>query len=70
MFEVLSQHPLNKEREQKGLPTANIVLLRGCGSRLSNKMGIFSYLEVQSFKDLHGLNGCMIAPTAIINGLG
>lgn len=35
IHQVLSQHPLNLEREKNGLPPANIVLLRGCGSRLS-----------------------------------
>jgi 2,3-bisphosphoglycerate-independent phosphoglycerate mutase len=31
MFEVLSKHPINLEREKNGLPTANIILMRGCG---------------------------------------
>jgi len=58
--EKLSQHQVNIEREQKGLATANIVLLRGCGSRL----------KVTPFQKKHGLKGFLIAPTAIINGLG
>lgn len=60
IFNVLKENPLNKARELKGLLPANIILLRGCGSRLT----------VKSFKELHGMNGFMIAPTAIINGIG
>jgi 2,3-bisphosphoglycerate-independent phosphoglycerate mutase len=32
--ERLSTHPLNIERAKKGLPVANVVLLRGCGARI------------------------------------
>jgi len=60
IFQSLKEHPLNKQREKEGLLPANIVLLRGCGSRL----------KVKSFKEVQGFNGFMIAPTAIINGIG
>ena len=60
IFEILNENTINLEREKKGLLPANIILLRGCGSRL----------KVKSFKETHGFNGFMIAPTAIINGLG
>lgn len=60
IHEVLSQHPINKQREQQGLPPANIVLLRGCGAKL----------RVPSFQQKHGLRAFFIAPTAIIAGLG
>lgn len=60
IFHRLSEHPINKQREKEGKLPANIILLRGCGSRL----------KVKSFKEVHGFNGFMIAPTAIINGLG
>jgi len=60
IYDKLSQHPLNLEREKQGLRTGNIVLLRGCGSRL----------KVDDFEKVHGLKAFMIAPTAIINGLG
>ena len=60
IFDILSNHPLNKARVEQGLLPANIILLRGCGSRLT----------VKSFQETHGFNGFMIAPTAIINGLG
>jgi len=58
--ERLKTHALNTERTKRGLPIANIVLLRGCGSRI----------KVPSFFELHNLNAFMIAPTAIIAGLG
>ena len=71
---VLSKHPINIEREKKGLRTGNIVLLRGCGSRLSTTLlkihPLSFFLEVDSFEKVHGLKGFMIAPTAIISGLG
>lgn len=60
IFEELTAHPINKERVAKGLSPANIILLRGCGSRL----------DITPFDKLHGLKSFMIAPTAIINGLG
>jgi len=60
LHERLKTHPLNIERATRGLPIANIVLLRGCGSRI----------KVPSFYELHNLNAFMIAPTAIIAGLG
>ncbi|GAB4817188.1 hypothetical protein N2152v2_004234 [Parachlorella kessleri] len=53
-------HPVNKQRVAEGKPPANIVLLRGCGSRLA----------VQPFLERHGLRACMVAPTKIIAGLG
>jgi len=58
----LSSHPLIKERAAKGLPIANIVLFRGAGARI----------DVPSFESKHELSGkaCMVAPTAIIAGLG
>lgn len=31
IHKMLSKHPINIERQNKNLPTANIVLLRGCG---------------------------------------
>nr|CCA14169.1 2 putative [Albugo laibachii Nc14] len=58
--ERLSTHPLNIERVRKGLPPANVVLLRGPGERI----------DVPTFEDTHGLKSFMIAPTCIIAGLG
>ncbi len=39
--EILSKHPIHVEREKKGLLPGNIVLLRGCGSRLSKQSKTF-----------------------------
>ncbi|CAL5223026.1 g5481 [Coccomyxa viridis] len=60
MCRILKQHPLNDDRAKAGKPVANIVLLRGCGSRI----------RVETFKHRHGMRACMIAPTKIIAGLG
>ncbi|KAL4460293.1 hypothetical protein ABPG74_000044 [Tetrahymena malaccensis] len=60
IHEKLTQHELNVKRKAQNLPTANIILLRGAGMRL----------QVDEFEKQHGLKGFMIAPTAIINGLG
>lgn len=55
---VLEAHPINAERRSAGQPPANVVLLRGCGSRIA----------VPSFAQLHGMAGCLVAPTKIIAG--
>jgi 2,3-diphosphopglycerate-independent phosphoglycerate mutase len=56
----LATHPLNVERIASGLPAANVVLLRGAGA----------CLDAPSFADMHGMRAFMVAPTAIIGGLG
>lgn len=33
-IEILDQHPVNKAREERGLPKANVILVRDAGSRL------------------------------------
>ena len=57
---ALEDHPINKERKAQGKEVANVILLRGPGMRLN----------VQPFSERHGLRTFMIAPTAIIAGLG
>ncbi|KAG2498895.1 hypothetical protein HYH03_003086 [Edaphochlamys debaryana] len=57
---VLRDHPINKERAAAGLAIANVVLLRGCGSRI----------RVPPFAEKHGMKPCLVAPTKIIEGLG
>eukprot|EP00884_Botryococcus_braunii_P022159 jgi/Botrbrau1/8627/Bobra.0196s0021.2 len=57
---ILREHPVNKERRLQNKPLANIVLLRGCGTRVA----------LASFEEAHGLRACMVAPTRIIAGLG
>ena len=56
----MRNHPINVERKSKGLPYTNFVTLRGCGQRL----------DVPSFEEKYGLKPFMIAPTAIIRGVG
>ncbi len=59
-YEKLKVHPINIERQKQGKNMANCILLRGCGVRI----------EVPTFQELHKWKGFMIAPTAIIAGLG
>ncbi len=44
--EILSAHPVNLERERRGLPKANILLLRDAGARLP---------RMKPFAELHGV---------------
>ncbi len=60
MQKVLEGHSVNAERIAQGLNPANVVLLRGCGSRI----------KVASFQELHGMKACLVAPTKIIAGGG
>lgn len=60
IYKRLNDHPINAERRAKGKAVANCVLLRGCGVRIN----------VPTFEQLHNLHSFMIAPTAIIAGLG
>jgi 2,3-bisphosphoglycerate-independent phosphoglycerate mutase len=58
MRKLLQDHPINQQRRAEGKAPANVVLLRGCGSRIS----------VPSFEQLHGMKACLVAPTKIIAG--
>ena len=49
-----------KERREAGLTYPNLVLLRGASQTIS----------VESFYERHGLRAFMVAPTAIIRGVG
>ncbi|OHT06751.1 Metalloenzyme superfamily protein [Tritrichomonas foetus] len=57
---ALENHPINKERVAEGKEPANVILLRGPGMRLN----------VTPFDQLHNIKSFLIAPTAIIAGLG
>ena len=57
---ALESHPINQQRIAEGKPPANVILLRGPGMRLN----------VTSFNLLHNIKAFLIAPTAIIAGLG
>jgi 2,3-diphosphopglycerate-independent phosphoglycerate mutase len=58
--EILEKHSINEDRRKLGKDPANIILFRGCGVRI----------DVPSFEEMHKMKGFMIAPTAIIKGLG
>eukprot|EP00753_Platysulcus_tardus_P001100 PLAT11057.1.p1 GENE.PLAT11057.1~~PLAT11057.1.p1 ORF type:complete len:439 (-),score=82.22 PLAT11057.1:20-1336(-) len=60
MESILAAHEINVARRVAGLPQGNMVLLRGPGQRL----------DVESMEERYGLRCCMVAPTAIIAGLG
>jgi len=59
VYEVLSQSELNKLRVSKGLPPANVILLRGAS--------IFEGLP--KFKDYTRLNAGAVSATALIKGI-
>ncbi|MEM2726727.1 MAG: 2,3-bisphosphoglycerate-independent phosphoglycerate mutase [Archaeoglobaceae archaeon] len=58
--EVLEKHPLNVERENRGLSKANAILLRGAGVMK----------EIPSFRDKYGLKLAVVSATALIKGVG
>ncbi len=57
---ILDKHPLNAEREQKGLPKANALLLRGVGKAV----------HVPEFSERYGMKMAVIAGTTLIKGIG
>jgi 2,3-diphosphopglycerate-independent phosphoglycerate mutase len=57
---ALEEQPINKDRVLHGKPPANVILLRGPGMRLN----------VETFDQRHNTRAFLIAPTAIIAGLG
>jgi 2,3-bisphosphoglycerate-independent phosphoglycerate mutase len=58
--EILSDHPLNRERIRSGMAPANMVLIRGAG-----RMGSF-----QPFPERYGMRGSVIAAATLITGIG
>jgi len=58
--QLLENHPVNLERKRQGKNVANLVLFRGCGVRI----------QVNTFREEHGWKPFLVAPTAIIAGLG
>ncbi|NQS90667.1 2,3-bisphosphoglycerate-independent phosphoglycerate mutase [Patescibacteria group bacterium] len=58
-WEILSSHPLNKERRKEGKFPANIVLTRGAGA----------YQRVDSLKEKYGFSSCCIAGAALYKGV-
>ncbi|WP_457619938.1 2,3-bisphosphoglycerate-independent phosphoglycerate mutase [Methanopyrus sp.] len=59
-YEVLKDHPVNREREREGKPPANVVLPRGAG-RLE---------EVEPFPDRYGMSGAVVAGASLVKGIG
>ncbi|NYT07295.1 MAG: 2,3-bisphosphoglycerate-independent phosphoglycerate mutase [Methanomicrobiales archaeon] len=57
---ILADHPLNRDRESRGLLPANTILIRGAG-----EMGDFP-----PFSERYGLSGSVIAAATLINGIG
>jgi 2,3-bisphosphoglycerate-independent phosphoglycerate mutase len=58
--EILGDHPLNRAREQDGLPPANTVLIRGAG-----EMGRY-----EPFPERYHMTGSVIAAATLITGIG
>ncbi len=57
---ILADHPLNRDRESRGLAPANTILIRGAG-----QMG-----DYPPFSERYGLSGSVIAAATLINGIG
>lgn len=58
--EILSRHPVNRERIKQGLNPANVVLMRGAG-----EMGTF-----EPFSQRYGISGSVISAASLIAGIG
>ncbi|MHC1610324.1 MAG: 2,3-bisphosphoglycerate-independent phosphoglycerate mutase [Candidatus Methanospirareceae archaeon] len=58
-YELLNEHPVNRERREKGELPANIVLLRGAGS----------YVEITSIKERFGFSAACVAGASLYKGV-
>jgi 2,3-bisphosphoglycerate-independent phosphoglycerate mutase len=58
--QILSDHPVNRDRVRQGLAPANIVLVRGAG-----EMGHY-----EPFAKKYGISGSVIAAASLITGIG
>jgi 2,3-bisphosphoglycerate-independent phosphoglycerate mutase len=58
-YEILKNHPVNKDRIAQGLNPANIILPRGGGIGPN----------IESFESEHGLKAACVAETGLINGV-
>ncbi len=58
-YKFLSKHPINKEREKKGLPPANVILARGAG--LIRKL--------ESFRERWGYKAAFVAAGPLYRGV-
>lgn len=59
-YDILKNHPINKEREKRGLRPANSMWLWGEGKRAS----------LTPFKEKYGLSGSMISAVDLLKGIG
>ena len=59
-YELLKDHPINKDRESRGLHPANSIWLWGEGTRPN----------LTPFKEEFGLNGAVISAVDLIKGIG
>ncbi len=57
---LLAKHPLNQDRRKRGLPLANMILVRGAG-----QMGTY-----EPFSERYGLSGSVISAATLITGIG
>lgn len=56
--ELMSRHPINRERAEAGLPPVNAILLRGAGEPPA----------VRPLKETHGVRGACVAVTPTVRG--
>jgi len=58
-YDILNEHPVNKERRERGELPANIILLRGAGS----------YEEVSAMKERFGFGSACVAGASLYKGV-
>lgn len=59
-YEILSKHPVNKEREKRGLNPANCCWLWGIGTKPS----------LENYKEKYSVDGAVISAVDLIKGIG
>ena len=58
-YEVLHDHPVNRQREREGKPPANFILARGAADRP----------QLESIESIYGVSGAVIAGGALYRGI-
>jgi len=56
----LREHSITKKRKEEGKVYTNVIVLRGCASRL----------KCEPIQEKSGIHGFLVAPTAVIAGIG
>lgn len=59
-YDILKDHPVNRDRVERGLPPANILLPRGAG--FAPNLGLFA--------DRYGITGACIVEVGLVKGIG